>query len=220
MISKIEDSEITDEVINEITCSLKKLSEIINRKKKVNNSDINRFKLIDINRFDLVDKKFIKLKRSFYNKVKDDLIESYDKQEPKFFHDFANEIKGKKFNLFDRLKPEIRQAVFVENKIWFDAVYIYKGNFHSTVLYKINFFTSEVKNDTNDKPMKLSLKDNLYLNVTVDGVSFYHHQVVAATFLTGYQPGYYVDHIDGIHVNNNVTNLRWVSPSENSKNKH
>jgi hypothetical protein len=44
--------------------------------------------------------------------------------------------------------------------------------------------------------MKLSPKDNYYLNVTVDSVSFYHHIVVAATFLTDYQPRYYVDHID------------------------
>jgi hypothetical protein len=202
----------SDDLVNETDCSLKKLKEKNNCEEKLSETEINRFELID--------KKFTKLKRFFYNKAKADLIETYGKHQSNFFHDFVNEINGEKFKLIDRLKPEIYTAVFIENQIWFDTVYIYKGSFHSSVLYKINFFTTEVKNDTNDKIMKLSLKDNYYLNVTVDSVLFYHHIVVAATFLTGYQPGYYVDHIDGNHVNNNVTNLRWVSPTENSKNKH
>jgi hypothetical protein len=212
MFSENESNEITDELINEIDNSFKKLNEIINSKKNFNERDIKKAKYIFQKNADL--------ERSFSYKLKDYLIEDFRNKPINFFYDFVNEINGEKFKLIDRLKPEIYQAVFVENQVWFDAVYIVKGILHPSVLFKINFFTSEVKRNKKNKIMKLSLKDNLYTNVSVDGVLFYHHQVVAATFLTGYQPNYYVDHIDGNHVNNNVTNLRWVTPSVNGKNKH
>jgi hypothetical protein len=209
----------SDEIINEIVCSLNKLKEKIDCENELKEKDFNLINL-DFHRFEIIDEKFTEIKKTFYNKMKIDLIKNYKKQPINFFHDFVNDINGKKFNLIDRLKPEIYKAVFEEKQVWFDAVYIYKGKFHSSILYKINFFTSEVKKDKNNKIMELSPKDNYYLNVTVDGTLFYHHQVVAATFLTGYQPKYYVDHIDGNHVNNNVTNLRWASSSENGYNKH
>lgn len=43
------------------------------------------------------------------------------------------------------------------------------------------------------------------------------HQLVGKLFVSGYQEGYVIDHIDGDKSNNIYTNLQWVSRSENSK---
>lgn len=46
------------------------------------------------------------------------------------------------------------------------------------------------------------------------------HRLVAETFLSNeYRPGYVVDHINRDRTDNRVGNLRWVSKSENSKNR-
>jgi hypothetical protein len=46
------------------------------------------------------------------------------------------------------------------------------------------------------------------------------HRLVAARFLPApTEEGLLVDHIDRNRMNNNVTNLRWVNCSENSKNR-
>ena len=45
------------------------------------------------------------------------------------------------------------------------------------------------------------------------------HTIVAETFLTsGMGDGMVVDHIDGIRSNNALTNLRWVTHTENNRN--
>lgn len=41
------------------------------------------------------------------------------------------------------------------------------------------------------------------------------HRIIAETLVSGYQPGYVVHHIDENKTNNNITNLRWVTQSEN-----
>jgi cytochrome b involved in lipid metabolism len=150
--------------------TLKRFNEI-NNKEELDEADIKFVEAFD--------QKYTEAKRKYDYKWKDELIENYRKHPLNYFHDFVNNMEnGKKLKLVDRLKPEVYKAVFEENQEWFDAMHVVKNSIHSSVLYKINFFTSEVKNEI----MSLILKDNFFINVTVDGDSFYHHQVVAATF--------------------------------------
>jgi len=64
-------------------------------------------------------------------------------------------------------------------------------------------------------------KTGNYLRVKLtDGKKQFLHRLIAITFL-GYPPNkdYVVDHIDRNPENNNIENLRWVTKSENSKNR-
>lgn len=56
-------------------------------------------------------------------------------------------------------------------------------------------------------------KDNKKINVTV-------HKLVAEAFIENINNNPIVDHIDGNKLNNNVSNLRWVTNSENIMNEN
>ncbi|KAL0140342.1 hypothetical protein V8B55DRAFT_1575591 [Mucor lusitanicus] len=61
-----------------------------------------------------------------------------------------------------------------------------------------------------------------YLHVGLNGRSFRVNRLVASTFLENTDPGtlLYVDHINGDRTNNFASNLRWVSPQENTRFSH
>lgn len=70
-----------------------------------------------------------------------------------------------------------------------------------------------VRKDSNGQIMVLS-KNGGYLRITI---SKHVHRLVAEAFIE--KPDnerVWVDHIDGNRGNNNVENLRWVTPSENA----
>ena len=75
-----------------------------------------------------------------------------------------------------------------------------------------------------DKPTR-SLKMNLrgdrskYLSVSLHGVSFPIHRLMAKTFLENPKNAPCVAHLDGNPLNNNVTNLAWVTAKENEAHK-
>lgn len=48
---------------------------------------------------------------------------------------------------------------------------------------------------------------------------FYIHRLVAEEFIDNPNSNLYVDHIDTIKTNNEYSNLRWVTPSENNLNE-
>lgn len=59
--------------------------------------------------------------------------------------------------------------------------------------------------------------DNRYLRVSYKNRNYLVHRVVASIHCEGYAPGLQVDHIDGNKLNNDPTNLEWVTHKENSR---
>ena len=57
-----------------------------------------------------------------------------------------------------------------------------------------------------------------YMCIKINGKKEKVHRLVALTFIPNPENKPYVDHIDTVSTNNQVSNLRWVSPSENNNN--
>ena len=58
-----------------------------------------------------------------------------------------------------------------------------------------------------------------YYSVCFDGECHYIHRLMAEVFLEKDNNKNFVDHIDRNKKNNNIGNLRWVSRTENNKNR-
>ena len=73
-----------------------------------------------------------------------------------------------------------------------------------------------------DRFLKASLNSDGYYQLRLDGKAYKVHKLVAAAFLnhesSGQNRGLVVDHIDGDKSNNNLENLREVSPRGNRVN--
>lgn len=78
----------------------------------------------------------------------------------------------------------------------------------------------EVRKDTNNYLMKLQIQQG-YKHVTLQihgkAKRFRVHRLVAEAFIPNPENKPYVNHIDGNRQNNNVSNLEWVTPQENTK---
>lgn len=72
-----------------------------------------------------------------------------------------------------------------------------------------------VKNNRTGKILKPSKTSNGYLKVSLDGKRLNVHRLVADAFL-GHEETLQVNHKDGNKENNNVCNLEWCTPSENT----
>ena len=58
-----------------------------------------------------------------------------------------------------------------------------------------------------------------YWTVSIDGRTYLKHRLVATTFLPNPSNLPEVDHINGVTLDNSIDNLRWVSRSENCRNR-
>ena len=69
------------------------------------------------------------------------------------------------------------------------------------------------------KEMKLQIQQG-YCHVTIQinkkGKRFRVHRLVAEAFIPNPENKPYVNHIDGNRMNNNINNLEWVTPQENT----
>ena len=88
--------------------------------------------------------------------------------------------------------------------------------------YSISSF-GVVRNDKTKRIMKLHPDKEGYLNICLykDGIQKYfkHHQLMGLYFIPNPENYSQIDHINGIKNDNRLENLRWVSRSQNCRNK-
>lgn len=114
-----------------------------------------------------------------------------------------------------------------EIEIWKD-IQGYEGLYQVSSLGRIKSLNryKQAKNDSissfKERIKKLQLSYKGYLMVTLsrnkERKTFFVHRLVALAFLPNTENKPHIDHIDTNKQNNNVNNLRWVTPAENNNN--
>lgn len=90
--------------------------------------------------------------------------------------------------------------------------------------YFINKTTTEVLCTNEPLPVILdqvpnSTKDPYFIVTLSDNKNHFIHRLMAKTFLSGPEKPH-VNHIDGNKQNNNLSNLEWATPAENTQHAH
>lgn len=71
----------------------------------------------------------------------------------------------------------------------------------------------------NGREWELSLNSAGYKQVTINGKPDRLHRIIAKVFIPNPDGKPFIDHIDGNRLNNDVSNLRWATASENQRNR-
>jgi len=112
----------------------------------------------------------------------------------------------------------------MENEIWED-IDGYEGLYQISNLGRIKSLprtiTYTVKMETKELIMKPSVSSSGYCGVNLKGIGKVKrlnvHRILAKTFINNKNKKKCVNHKDGNRLNNNLSNLEWVTHSENSK---
>lgn len=82
--------------------------------------------------------------------------------------------------------------------------------------YEINEF-GQIRNKRNNKILSQSLSSGEYYQVNIDNKSRRIHRLLAETFIPNPNNLETVNHINGNKVDNSLSNLEWISRSDNVK---
>ena len=84
-----------------------------------------------------------------------------------------------------------------------------------------NEYPFYIRKKKNGKIIKEGLMNNGYIQVSLNGVNYYKHRIIAIQFLPNDQPliKTEVDHINRDRSDYHLENLRWVSHGENNLNR-
>ena len=87
--------------------------------------------------------------------------------------------------------------------------------------YEINSRTFEIRKKADKNIVSERIDSEGYIRVILNGDSLHKHVIIAEQFVPNDDPEHKtcVDHINHIRTDNRLTNLRWVSYSENALNK-
>ena len=83
--------------------------------------------------------------------------------------------------------------------------------------YEISNF-GNIRNIKTGYNLKLGIDSNGYHRVCIKKKCYKIHQFVASTFIPNPENKPYIDHIDRVRTNNNISNLRWATARENNIN--
>jgi len=78
----------------------------------------------------------------------------------------------------------------------------------------------KVKNNTTGRELKIMNNGKGYCIVSIQGHPYKLHRVVGKCFIPNTNNKPQINHLDGNKQNNNVSNLEWVTNSENQKHAH
>lgn len=91
-------------------------------------------------------------------------------------------------------------------------------NYNFKKSFQIDLFTYKEENYFyNNVILNQSKNSQGYTRVTVHGIFYRLHRLIALKYIPNIQNKPLVDHINGIKSDNSITNLQWVTYSENSK---
>lgn len=86
--------------------------------------------------------------------------------------------------------------------------------------YEINtIYPHEIRNKKTNKILSESIKPNGYVQLFLNRIPYYKHRLVAKQFILNPENLPVIDHINHVKSDNRIDNLRWVSYTDNNKNK-